>query len=92
MWQTYLISRFMKFVPGYTGSYVKRSGDKSDGCATMWKKDKFNLIQSTPVNYCRGGLLDRDNIAIVVELQPVRSRREVGHCVIVTLSDLCQLL
>lgn len=58
---------------GYVGGYVKRTGDKNDGCATMWKKDKFRLLRSTPVNYCRGGLLDRDNIAIVVELQPIRS-------------------
>ena len=54
---------------------MKRTGDKNDGCATMWKKDKFRLLRSTPVTYCRGGLLDRDNIAVIAELQPVRS----GH-------------
>ncbi|XP_076464289.1 protein angel homolog 2-like isoform X2 [Babylonia areolata] len=57
---------------GYTGCYQKRTGDKSDGCATMWKKDKFHVLRWTPVIYCRGGLLDRDNIALVVELQPLR--------------------
>ncbi|KAK7103695.1 protein angel homolog 2-like isoform X2 [Littorina saxatilis] len=67
----YLKPRLNKL--GYVGGYVKRTGDKTDGCATMWKKDKFRLLRSTPVNYCRGGLLDRDNIAIVVELQPIRS-------------------
>lgn len=57
---------------------MKRSGEKGDGCATLWKKDKFQLLRCTPVNYCRGGLLDRDNIAIVVELQPLRVKHKAS--------------
>ncbi|XP_076442040.1 protein angel homolog 1-like isoform X2 [Babylonia areolata] len=58
---------------GYVGCYQKRTGDKRDGCATLWKQDKFELLHFRPVQYCRGGLLDRDNIAIIVELRPLRS-------------------
>ncbi|XP_067680490.1 protein angel homolog 2-like isoform X1 [Haliotis asinina] len=55
---------------GYRGVYMKRTGDKCDGCATFYKQDKFSLGKTTPVEYCRGGLLDRDNIALILELVP----------------------
>ncbi|XP_046341861.2 protein angel homolog 2-like [Haliotis rufescens] len=55
---------------GYRGVYMKRTGDKCDGCATFYKQDRFSLGNTTPVEYCRGGLLDRDNIALILELVP----------------------
>ncbi|KAL8611108.1 hypothetical protein ACOMHN_064398 [Nucella lapillus] len=66
----YLLPRLEKL--GYSGSYQKRTGDKTDGCATLWKRDKFSLLQCTPVVYCRGGLLDRDNVALLIQLRPLR--------------------
>lgn len=59
---------------GYRGVYQKRS-NSSDGCATLWKEDKFRMLRSTPVNYRRGEVLDRDNIALIVELLPLRLSR-----------------
>ncbi|XP_050407158.1 protein angel homolog 2 isoform X2 [Patella vulgata] len=55
---------------GYGSEYLKRSGDKPDGCATFFNLEKFSLLQSTPVEYYRGGLLDRDNVALILELAP----------------------
>ncbi|XP_025103710.1 uncharacterized protein LOC112569880 isoform X2 [Pomacea canaliculata] len=66
----YLLPELEKL--GYSGVYEKRKGDKCDGCATLWQNRKFRLLRSTPVDYCRGGLLDRNNIALLVELQPCR--------------------
>ena len=75
-----LPSSHIIILPGYSGSYHKKSGDKRDGCATLWKKDRFHLLRATPVDYCRGGLLDRDNIALIVELQPIRDDCEQAVC------------
>ncbi|XP_041351320.1 uncharacterized protein LOC121370259 isoform X2 [Gigantopelta aegis] len=62
---------------GYDGVYLKRTGDKCDGCAIFFKRHKFSLIKSHNVEFKRGGLLDRDNIAVILELRP-RSRFYMG--------------
>ncbi|XP_071161788.1 protein angel homolog 2-like isoform X2 [Mytilus edulis] len=57
---------------GYNGVYVKRTGDKLDGCATFYKREKFTLEQSVSVPYYKSNysLLDRDNVGLVVKLRP----------------------
>lgn len=60
---------------GYRGVYQKRA-NSSDGCVTLWREDKFHLLRSTPVNYKRGEVLDRDNIALIVELLPSHQGKE----------------
>jgi protein angel len=46
---------------GYECHYKKRTGNKCDGCAIVFNKKKFKLIQKQPVDYCIPGipLLDR---------------------------------
>ena len=54
---------------GYDGLYKKRTGDKQDGCAIFFKRDKLNLVSHTDVEY-RQPLasygLDRDNVGLLV--------------------------
>ena len=57
---------------GYKGVYLKRTGDKLDGCATFYRNDKFTLVESVPVPYYKShcNLLDRDNVGLVLKLRP----------------------
>lgn len=49
-----------------------RTGRKPDGCAICFKTSKFSLLSSKPVEFFRRNipLLDRDNVGLVVLLQP----------------------
>ncbi|MEQ2197698.1 hypothetical protein XENOCAPTIV_002146 [Xenoophorus captivus] len=60
------------FKRGYQCEYKKRTGTKPDGCAVTFKPSRFSLLSSTPVEFYRHGdtLLDRDNVGMVVLLQP----------------------
>ncbi|NXF10866.1 ANGE2 protein, partial [Smithornis capensis] len=57
---------------GYHCEYKMRTGRKPDGCAICFKTSKFNLISSNPVEFFRHDipLLDRDNVGLVLLLQP----------------------
>ncbi|KAG9461521.1 hypothetical protein GDO78_016579, partial [Eleutherodactylus coqui] len=57
---------------GYACEYKSRTGSKPDGCAICFKSDKFNLKLAKPVEYFRRhiALLDRDNVGLVLMLQP----------------------
>uniref|UniRef100_A0ABM5FLG2 Protein angel homolog 2 n=1 Tax=Pogona vitticeps TaxID=103695 RepID=A0ABM5FLG2_9SAUR len=57
---------------GYHCEYKMRTGRKPDGCATCFKTSKFNLLSSNPVEFFRRNipLLDRDNVGLVLLLQP----------------------
>ena len=52
--------------------YKKRSGDKTDGCATFFKKSRFTLVKSGLVSFNKPNvkLMDRHNVAVVVLLKP----------------------
>ena len=52
--------------------YKKRTGDKPEGCAIMFKRSRLSLVSSHPLEYLRPGdaLLDRDNVGLVVLLRP----------------------
>lgn len=78
-WCLYLLNieqevalRLRRCVPGYQCEYKKRTGKKPDGCAVIFKTSRFSLLSSTPVEFYRPGdaLLDRDNVGMVVLLQP----------------------
>ncbi|AET05304.1 putative poly(A)-specific ribonuclease [Medicago truncatula] len=60
---------------GYAGSYKRRTGDTSDGCAMFWKADKFRLLDGESIQYKNIGL--RDNVAqlLVFEMSGSDSRR-----------------
>lgn len=57
---------------GYQCVYKKRTGSKPDGCAVVFKSSRLSLLSSNPVEFFRRGdaLLDRDNVGLVVLLQP----------------------
>lgn len=57
---------------GYQCEYKKRTGSKPDGCAVIFKSSRLSLLSSNPVEFFRPGdaLLDRDNVGLVVLLQP----------------------
>ncbi|XP_044024996.1 protein angel homolog 2 isoform X2 [Siniperca chuatsi] len=57
---------------GYQCEYKKRTGRKPDGCAVIFKTSRLSLLSSNPVEFFRPGdaLLDRDNVGLVVLLQP----------------------
>lgn len=59
-------------VSGYQCVYKKRTGSKPDGCAVVFKSSRLSLLSSNPVEFFRRGdsLLDRDNVGLVVLLQP----------------------
>ncbi|KAL7887847.1 hypothetical protein AOLI_G00028210 [Acnodon oligacanthus] len=58
---------------GYHCEYKRRTGRKPDGCAVVFKRDRFSLLSSHTVEYFRRGipLLDRDNVGLILLLQPV---------------------
>ncbi|XP_038205700.1 protein angel homolog 2 isoform X1 [Arvicola amphibius] len=57
---------------GYHCEYKMKTGRKPDGCAICFKHAKFSLLSVNPVEFCRRDipLLDRDNIGLVLLLQP----------------------
>ncbi|XP_061481221.1 protein angel homolog 2 isoform X2 [Rhineura floridana] len=59
-------------VLGYHCEYKMRTGRKPDGCAICFKTSKFRLLSSNPVEFfrCNIPLLDRDNVGLVLLLQP----------------------
>ncbi|XP_056125338.1 protein angel homolog 2 [Rhinichthys klamathensis goyatoka] len=58
---------------GYHCEYKRRTGLKPDGCAVVFKRERFSLVSCHPVEYFRRGipLLDRDNVGLIVLLRPV---------------------
>ncbi|XP_069624611.1 protein angel homolog 2 isoform X3 [Ranitomeya imitator] len=64
---------------GYVCAYKARTGSKPDGCAICFKSSRFQLRLVKPVEYFRQhiALLDRDNIGLVLMLQPKTQRRDV---------------
>lgn len=57
---------------GYHCEYKMRTGRKPDGCAICFKHSKFALLSVNPVEFYRRDvpLLDRDNVGLVLLLQP----------------------
>ena len=64
---------FVLYESGYYGLYKKRDGDKPDGCAILYKKSKFTHVKFVPVQFLQGGILDRDNVGIILLLRPSSS-------------------
>ncbi|KAL0055163.1 hypothetical protein WJX82_008002 [Trebouxia sp. C0006] len=51
---------------GYEGRYAQRSGGRSDGCATFWRKDIFIAVAVDIIRFQSYGL--QDNVALLVLL------------------------
>ncbi|XP_069574635.1 protein angel homolog 1 [Brachyistius frenatus] len=58
---------------GYTCVYKRRTGTKTDGCATCYRSSCFSEVALTQLEYFRPEteLLDRHNVGIVLLLQPL---------------------
>ena len=52
--------------------YKRRTGNKTDGCATFFKESRFTLVKSKLVSFNKPEvkLMDRHNVAVVVLLKP----------------------
>ena len=61
--------------------YKKRSGDKTDGCATFFKESRFTLVKSKLISFNKPEvkLMDRDNVAVVVLLKPKTTGSSSRH-------------
>ncbi|XP_030247392.1 protein angel homolog 1 [Sparus aurata] len=61
---------------GYTCVYKRRTGTKTDGCATCYRSSRFSEVSVTPLEFFRPDteLLDRHNVGIVVLLRPAVTR------------------
>ncbi|XP_067845029.1 protein angel homolog 2 isoform X2 [Heptranchias perlo] len=68
---------------GYHCEYKMRTGNKRDGCAICFKRSKFSLVSASPVEFYRPmiQILDRDNVGLVLLLQPVLSHSAALVCV-----------
>lgn len=53
--------------------YKRRTGNKTDGCATCYRSSCFSEVSVTPLEFFRPEteLLDRHNVGIVLLLMPV---------------------
>ena len=59
---------------GFVGVFHPRCLDRSkpDGVAIFYRGDKFHLLERHPVNMNKGaGILTRDNVALVLVLEPI---------------------
>jgi len=63
---------------GYEAAYKQKLGGKPDGCATFYKRNKFNCCNSVPVEFCVDGcsVLNRPNVALLLLLEPLVKSRD----------------
>ncbi|RXN22819.1 angel -like protein [Labeo rohita] len=63
---------------GYTCIYKRRTGTKTDGCAVCYHSNRFTQLSVNLLEFCRSDceLLDRDNVGIVLLLQPTAGQSE----------------
>ncbi|KAH3855003.1 protein angel homolog 2-like [Dreissena polymorpha] len=75
---------------GYKGHYLKRTGDKSDGCATFYKLSKFSLLDVVEVPYQNNhhAILDRDNVGLIVRLKPLGPKVDPNRTLVVSNTHL----
>ncbi|CAF1301090.1 unnamed protein product [Rotaria sordida] len=61
---------------GYDSIYLKRTGDKSDGCCIFYKINRLKLIESKAVSFYQKDIrvLDRDNCGLIALFQPISSK------------------
>eukprot|EP00794_Sanderia_malayensis_P019937 gene19937-21890_t len=57
---------------GYIGFYKKRTGGKQDGCAIFYRGSRFKYLGCRMLEFRKQGhsLMNRDNVAVVLSLQP----------------------
>lgn len=76
---------------GYDGTYLKRTADKTDGCATFHRMEKFRTQEIIEVPYLHqygGDVLNRDNVGLIVKLQPVSASLAPDKALVVANTHL----
>lgn len=70
--------KFFFFHQGYTCIYKRRTGTKTDGCAVCYHSERFIQLSVSLLEFRRPDceLLDRDNVGIVLLLQPMAGQNE----------------
>ena len=89
----------------FQGTYKRRTGDNQDGVAIFFNTDKFELVTCRPVEFLRGSMLDRDNVAIILKLRVISDSSRENFLYVATthllfnpkagdvkLAQLCTLL
>uniref|UniRef100_A0A8C1RP64 Protein angel homolog 1-like n=1 Tax=Cyprinus carpio TaxID=7962 RepID=A0A8C1RP64_CYPCA len=63
---------------GYTCIYKQRTGTKTDGCVVCYRSNRFTQLSVNLLEFRRPDceLLDRDNVGIVLLLQPTAGQNE----------------
>ncbi|XP_077477429.1 protein angel homolog 1 isoform X2 [Stigmatopora argus] len=58
---------------GYNCVYKQRTGNKTDGCATCYRRSRFSEVSVMPIEFFRPQteILNRHNVGIVLVLRPV---------------------
>ncbi|XP_073683574.1 protein angel homolog 1 [Garra rufa] len=74
----------------YTCIYKRRTGTKTDGCAVCYHSDRFTQLSVSLLEFRRPDceLLDRDNVGIVLLLQPTAGQNEAFSPVCVANTHL----
>jgi len=85
-----LINTVKCFISGYEGHYIKRTGDKLDGCATFYKTAKFSLLEAIPLPYQQSNtdILKRENVALILKLKPKGAHIPRDRCIVVANTHL----
>ncbi|CAM4651399.1 unnamed protein product [Leuciscus chuanchicus] len=75
---------------GYTCIYKRRTGTKTDGCAVCYHSERFTLLSVKLLEFRRPDceLLDRDNVGIVLLLQPLSAQAKAFSPVCVANTHL----
>lgn len=58
---------------GLDGEFLQRRGDRQDGCAIFWRRDKLRLISSSPLHFDVSGQFDRPNVAQILEFEALHA-------------------
>lgn len=83
-----MLNRFVDLLmcvfSGYTCIYKRRTGSRTDGCAVCYQSERFTQLSVNLLEFYRSDcqLLDRDNVGIVLLLQPITEQGEA-------LSPIC---
>lgn len=54
---------------GFKGEFLQRRGDRQDGCAVFWRRDKLRRVSSTPLHFDVSAIFDRPNVAQILEFE-----------------------
>ena len=56
---------------GLSGEFLQRRGDRQDGCAVFWRREKLRIISSSPLHFDVSHQFDRPNVAQVLEFEAI---------------------